>query len=207
MLHQVVLPSRAQARLLLLRSQELRVTTLCLFVLHPIASGGESRVLCLMPPEVFPQPRLQERFESTSMGNNLFVGNLPFDVDDTQLAQLFAQAGTVTSAHVVINKFSGQSRGYGFVEMSSDAEAAQAVSLLHGREVSGRALTVNEARPREERGYRGGGGGGYGERRGGGGGYGERRGGGGGGYGERRGGGGYGGGRDRRGGNGGGDHY
>ncbi len=142
------------------------------------------------------------------MGNNLFVGNLPFDVDDTQLAQLFAQAGTVTSAHVVINKFSGQSRGYGFVEMSSDAEAAQAVSLLHGREVSGRALTVNEARPREERSYRGGGGGGggYGERRGGGGGYGggERRGGG---YGDRRGGGGYGGGRDRRGGNGGGDRY
>jgi hypothetical protein len=193
---------------LLLRLKELRVTTLCLFVLHPVASGGESRVLCLMPPEVLTQPLLQERFESTSMGNNLFVGNLPFDVDDTQLAQLFAQAGTVTSAHVVINKFSGQSRGYGFVEMSSDAEAAQAVSLLHGREVSGRALTVNEARPREERGYRsgGGGGGGYGERRGGGGyGGGERRGGGG--YGERRGGGGYGGGRDRRGGNGGGDRY
>jgi RNA recognition motif-containing protein len=135
------------------------------------------------------------------MGNNLFVGNLPFDVDDTQLAQLFAQAGTVTSAHVVINKFSGQSRGYGFVEMSSDAEAAQAVSLLHGREVSGRALTVNEARPREERSFRGGGYGG-GERRGGGYGGGERRGGGYGG-GERRGGG-YGGGRERR---GGGDSY
>jgi RNA recognition motif-containing protein len=120
------------------------------------------------------------------MGNNLFVGNLPFDVDDTQLAQLFAQAGTVTSAHVVMNKFSGQSRGYGFVEMSSDAEAAQAVSMLHGREVSGRALTVNEARPREERGFRSGGGYGGGERRGGG----------------------YGGGRDRRGGGGrGGDRY
>lgn len=133
------------------------------------------------------------------MGNNLFVGNLPFDVDDTQLAQLFAQAGTVTSAHVVMNKFSGQSRGYGFVEMSSDAEAAQAVSMLHGHEMSGRPLTVNEARPREERGFRSGGGYGGGERRGGGYGGGERRGGGYGG-GERRGGGGYGGGRDRRGG-------
>ena len=122
------------------------------------------------------------------MGTNLFVGNLPFSVDDTQLAELFAEAGTVASAHVVINKFSGQSRGYGFVEMSTDAEAAQAVSLLHGREMSGRALTVNEARPREERGFRSGGGGGY--------------------SGDRRGGGGYGGGRDRdRRGGGSGDRY
>ncbi len=131
------------------------------------------------------------------MGNNLFVGNLPYDVDDTQLQEIFSQAGTVTSAHVVTDKFSGQSRGYGFVEMSSDAEAAQAVTMLNGHDLRGRAMTVNEARPREERGgYRGGGGGGrsgggYG---GGGGGYGERRGGGGGGYGgggrggERRGG-------------------
>lgn len=127
------------------------------------------------------------------MGNNLFVGNLPYDVDDTQLSEIFSQAGTVTSAHVVTDKFSGQSRGYGFVEMSSDAEAAQAVTMLNGQDLRGRAMTVNEARPREERGgYRGGGGGGY-------------RSGGGGGYGDRRGGGGYGGGRggDRRGGNGG----
>jgi RNA recognition motif-containing protein len=129
------------------------------------------------------------------MGNNLFVGNLPFDVDDAQLAQLFAQAGTVTSAHVVMNKFSGQSRGYGFVEMSTDAEAAQAVSLLHGHELHGRPLTVNEARPREERSFRSGGGGGGGDRRGGGGYGGDRRGGGGGGR-DRD--------RDRR---GGGDRY
>ncbi len=115
------------------------------------------------------------------MGNNLFVGNLPYDVDDAQLSEIFSQAGTVTSAHVVTDKFSGQSRGYGFVEMSSDAEAAQAVTMLNGHDLRGRPMTVNEARPREERGFRSGGG-------------------------ERRGGGGYGGGRsgDRRGSSGGG---
>ena len=146
------------------------------------------------------------------MGNNLFVGNLPYDVDDAQLSEIFSQAGTVTSAHVVTDKFSGQSRGYGFVEMSSDAEAASAVTMLNGQDLRGRAMTVNEARPREERsggGYRSGGGGG--DRRGGGGGYGgggggyggggDRRGGGGGGYG---GGGGGGRGGDRRGSSGGG---
>lgn len=133
------------------------------------------------------------------MGNNLFVGNLPYDVDDAQLSEIFSQAGTVTSAHVVTDKFSGQSRGYGFVEMSSDAEAAQAVTMLNGQDLRGRPMTVNEARPREERGggYRSGGGrsgGGYG---------------GGGGYGDRRGGGGYGGGRggDRRGGSSGRSRY
>ncbi len=122
------------------------------------------------------------------MGNNLFVGNLPYDVDDAQLSEIFSQAGTVTSAHVVTDKFSGQSRGYGFVEMSSDAEAAQAVAMLNGQDLRGRPMTVNEARPREERGaYRGGGGrsGSYG-----GGGYNDRRGGGysGGRGGDRRGG-------------------
>jgi RNA recognition motif-containing protein len=145
---------------------------------------------------------LQERFREFFMGNNLFVGNLPYDVDDAQLSEVFSQAGTVTSAHVVTDKFSGQSRGYGFVEMSSDAEAAQAVTLLNGRDFRGRPMTVNEARPREERGgFRSGGGGrsyggggGYGGGRGGGGGYGGGRGG------DRRGGGdrgGYGGGRGR----------
>jgi cold-inducible RNA-binding protein len=105
------------------------------------------------------------------MGNNLFVGNLPYDVDDAQLMQIFSQIGTVTSAHVVTDKFSGQSRGYGFVEMSTDAEAAQAVATLNGQDLKGRAMTVNEARPREERSnYRGGGGrsgGSYGGGRGG----------------------------------------
>ncbi len=102
------------------------------------------------------------------MGNHLFVGNLPYDVDDAQLMQIFSQIGTVTSAHVVTDKFSGQSRGYGFVEMSTDAEAAQAVAALNGQDLKGRAMTVNEARPREERSnYRGGGrGGSYGGGRG-----------------------------------------
>jgi len=112
------------------------------------------------------------------MGTNLFVGNLPYSVNDADLARLFSEAGTVASARVIMDKMSGQSRGFGFVEMTTEAEAAQAISRLHGREVNGRTLSVNEARPREERG-------GYGERRGNSGGYGERRSYGGG-YSERR---------------------
>jgi RNA recognition motif-containing protein len=93
------------------------------------------------------------------MGTNLFVGNLSFDVTDARLAQVFSRAGTVLSARVIADKFSGQSRGFGFVEMSTEAETAQAITLLNGQDVGGRALTVNEARPREERGssYRSGG--------------------------------------------------
>src|ERR1051326_3995949 len=83
------------------------------------------------------------------MGTNLFVANLAFDTDDDHLAQLFAQAGTVTSAHVITDKFSGQSRRYGFVEMSTEAEATQAISLLNGQDLQGRALAVKEARPPE----------------------------------------------------------
>ena len=92
------------------------------------------------------------------MGTNLFVANLSSDMDDAHLAQVFAQAGTVTSAHVVMDTFSRQSRRYGFVEMSTEAEAAQALSMLNGKELQGRALAVKEARPREEfsRGYGGG---------------------------------------------------
>ena len=90
-------------------------------------------------------------FLKTGMGTNLFVGNLSYDVNDTDLAQLFARAGTVTRAQVITDKFSGQSRGYGFVEMSTEAETTQAVTLLNGQELQGRALTVNEARPREAR--------------------------------------------------------
>src|ERR1051326_5017345 len=88
------------------------------------------------------------------MGTNLYVGNLSFDFTDDQLAQLFSRAGTVTSARIIADKFSGQSRGFGFVEMSTEAETAQAITLLNGQDVGGRALTVNEARPREERGAR-----------------------------------------------------
>lgn len=117
------------------------------------------------------------------MGRKLFVGNLPFSVTDESLQQLFAEAGTVESAQVVMDKFSGRSKGFGFVEMSTEEEAAKAVSALNGREVEGRALTVNEARPQAPR-TGGGGGGGYGGR--GGGGRGDRGGGGGGGFGGKR---------------------
>jgi RNA recognition motif-containing protein len=120
------------------------------------------------------------------MGTNLFVGNLPYSVNDADLARMFSEIGTVASARVITDRLSGQSRGFGFVEMATDAEAAQAISALHGREVNGRTLSVNEARPRGERGgYGERHNGGYGERRSSGGSsnYGERRSGG---YGERR---------------------
>ncbi len=127
------------------------------------------------------------------MGKKLYVGNLRYGVGDKDLEQLFGAHGTVVSAKVVVDRESGQSKGFGFVEMSSDDEAEAAIEALNGMDVQGRSLTVNEARPREEGG--GGGGGGRGGR--GGGGYG---GGGGGGYGGGGGGGygGGGGGRPRR---------
>jgi RNA recognition motif-containing protein len=132
------------------------------------------------------------------MGNKIYVGNLSYDTQDSDLQQLFAQYGTVTSARVVTDRDTGRSKGFGFVEMGSDAEAEAAISALNGQEVGGRALTVNEARPKESS---GGGRGGFG-----GGGYG---GGGGGGYGGGRGGdrGGRGGGGGGRRGNGGGGRY
>ena len=123
------------------------------------------------------------------MGKKLYVGNLSYGVSDSALEQLFSQFGTVQSAQVIQDRATGRSKGFGFVEMDNDAQAQAAIEGLHERELDGRRLTVNEARPREER---GGGGGGYG----GGGGGGSRggRGGGGGGYGGGGGGGGYGGG-------------
>jgi RNA recognition motif-containing protein len=132
------------------------------------------------------------------MGNKLYVGNLAYSVRDESLQQAFGQFGTVTSAKVMMDRETGRSKGFGFVEMASDAEAQAAINGMNGQALEGRAIVVNEARPREERpgGY-GGGGGGYGGggggRSGGGGGYGGGgRSGGGGGYGG--GGGGYGGG-------------
>jgi RNA recognition motif-containing protein len=116
---------------------------------------------------------------------NLYVGNLPFSTTQADLEQLFGQYGTVTKVQVIMDRETGRSRGFGFVEMSSGAE--EAVAAMNGAEFQGRRLTVNEAKPREER-PRGGGGGGYG---GGGGGYGG--GGGRGGYGGSGGGGGRGG--------------
>ena len=99
------------------------------------------------------------------MGKKLYVGNLGYDVKDADLSQLFSQHGTVGSANVIMDKMTGRSKGFGFVEMSSDQEAQAAIAALNGKDYSGRALTVNEAKPREERpggGSRGGYGGGGG---------------------------------------------
>lgn len=88
------------------------------------------------------------------MGRRLYVGNLSYDVGDSDLSEMFSAHGTVESAHVVVDRQTGRSRGFGFVEMGSDDEAQAAISALNGQEQGGRALTVNEARPRENRGSR-----------------------------------------------------
>jgi len=103
------------------------------------------------------------------MGKKLYVGNLSYDVDSSALEQLFSAHGTVESAQVIADRDTGRSKGFGFVEMSSDAEAQAAIAALNGQEHAGRALTVNEARPRENRPGGGGGGGGRGGHGGGGG--------------------------------------
>src|SRR5437763_14603131 len=137
------------------------------------------------------------------MGKKLYVGNLSYQVDSSELEQLFGQHGTVVSAQIISDRDTGRSKGFGFVEMSNDSEADAAIAALNGQQHGGRALTVNEARPREDRGGGGGGGGrsgGYG-----GGGGGGRSGGGG--YGGGGGGGGRGGAGGGRGGGGGRDRY
>ena len=126
------------------------------------------------------------------MGNKLYVGNLPYSVRDEDLQQSFGQFGAVTSAKVMMERDTGRSKGFGFVEMGSDAEAQAAIAGMNGQPLGGRSVVVNEARPMEARPPRAGGGG-----FGGGGGYG-----GGGGGGDRSGGGGYGGGGGRSGGGG-----
>ena len=123
------------------------------------------------------------------MGKKLYVGNLPYSVSDSDLQQMFEAHGSVQSAQVIMDRDTGRSKGFGFVEMGSDQEAQAAITAMNGNEIDGRALTVNEARPKE------GGGGGGGGGRGGRGGYGGGGGGGRGGYG---GGGGGGGGGGRR---------
>ncbi len=115
------------------------------------------------------------------MGSKIYVGGLPYSATEQQLSDLFAQHGAVASARVITDKFTGQSRGFGFVEMSSDEEAQKAIAALNGTQMDGRTLTVNEARPQEPRsggggGDRGGFGGGGGGRSGGGGGGGGNRG-------------------------------
>jgi RNA recognition motif-containing protein len=116
------------------------------------------------------------------VGKKLYVGNLTYSVTDSQLEQLFSQFGTVQSAQVIQDRATGRSKGFGFVEMDSEAQAQAAIEGLHDQEHDGRRLTVNEAKPREDRGGGGGygGGGGRGGRGGGGGGYGGGYGGGGG---------------------------
>src|SRR5207249_2786386 len=121
------------------------------------------------------------------MSTKLYVGNLSFNTTETDLQDLFAQAGAVQDVMLMQDKFTGKSRGFAFVTMATDQEAQNAITQFNGKTVEGRALTVNEARPREARPPGGGGGGGYGGRGGGGGGggggYGRGGGGGGGGYG------------------------
>lgn len=113
------------------------------------------------------------------MAIKLFVGSLSWGVNDDQLADHFAQAGTVVSAKVITDRETNRSKGFGFVEMSSDEEAKAAIESLNNTELDGRAITVNEARPREERPKNsygsGGSGGGYGNKGGNGGGYNDRR--------------------------------
>ncbi len=99
------------------------------------------------------------------MGRKLYVGNLSYDTTSDDLKQLFAAHGSVTSADVIMDRTSGRSKGFGFVEMSTDAEAQAAISALNGQEHNGRPLTVNEAKPREDRPRGGGGGFGGGHRR------------------------------------------
>ncbi|WP_062472778.1 RNA recognition motif domain-containing protein [Variovorax boronicumulans] len=135
------------------------------------------------------------------MGKKLYVGNLAYSVRDNDLEQAFGEFGSIVSAKVMMERDTGRSKGFGFVEMGTDAEALAAVEGMNGASLQGRALTVNEARPMEARPPRTGGGGGYGG--GGGGGYGGGGGGGGyggGGGGRSGGGGGYGGGGGGRGG-------
>ncbi|MBP3958807.1 RNA-binding protein [Gemmata sp. G18] len=137
------------------------------------------------------------------MATNIYVGNLPWSTTDDELSAMFQQFGAVTRAQVVMDRETGRSRGFGFVEMANENEAQAAIAALNEQAINGRPLTVNVAKPREGGGGGGGGRGGYG----GGGGGGRRGGGGGGGYGGG-GGGGYGGGYGGGGGGGyGGDRY
>jgi cold-inducible RNA-binding protein len=109
------------------------------------------------------------------MGKKLYVGNLTYGVTDSALEQMFAAHGTVVSAQIIMDRDTGRSKGFGFVEMKSDQEAQAAIAALNGKEIEGRALIVNEARPRPEGGRGGGGGGGRDRRGGGGGGFGGGR--------------------------------
>jgi RNA recognition motif-containing protein len=121
---------------------------------------------------------LASSFPEALMGKKLYVGNLPYSVGDSDLQRLFEAHGSVVSAQVIIDRDTGRSKGFGFVEMGNDSEAQAAIADMNGKEVDGRSLTVNEARPKPEGGGGGGGRGGRGGYGGGGGrgGYGGGRG-------------------------------
>ena len=146
------------------------------------------------------------------MAKRIYVGGLPYSATEEDLENLFSSIGAVKDATIITDRYTGQAKGFGFIEMDNDAEAEAAINALNGTQMGGRTLTVNEAKPREDRPRTGGGGGGYGGSGGGGGGYGGggggRCGGGGGGYGGGGGGGGRsgGGGGGNRGGGGGGGY-
>jgi RNA recognition motif-containing protein len=130
---------------------------------------------------------LASSFPEALMGKKLYVGNLPYSVGDTELQRLFEAHGSVVSAQVIMDRDTGRSKGFGFVEMGNDSEAQAAIADMNGKEIDGRSLTVNEARPKPEGGGGGGGRGGRGGYGGGGGGGGGRGGYGGGGGGGGRG--------------------
>jgi hypothetical protein len=117
-------------------------------------------------PGIYPQILVKTPFLEAHMGKKLYVGNLTYGVTDSNLLQMFEPHGTVQSAQVIMDRDTGRSKGFGFVEMGSDQEAQAAIAALNGKEVDGRSLTVNEAKPRTEggggRGGSGGGRGGYG---------------------------------------------
>jgi RNA recognition motif-containing protein len=95
------------------------------------------------------------------MQKKLFVGGLSYNTEVDEVRELFAQAGEVVSANIIKDKFTNQSRGFGFVEMATEEQASQAIKLLNGKELGGRNLVVNESKPQEKRNFSGGGGGGY----------------------------------------------
>jgi RNA recognition motif-containing protein len=141
-------------------------------------TGCTGHVTLLFRRGLFYVPYLFQR--SPSMGKKLYVGNLSYSLNDSDLQKLFESVGTVTSAQIIVDRETGRAKGFGFVEMNTDEEAQAAIASLNGKEIEGRALTVNEARPKAEggggggrgRGGYGGGGGGGGNRGGSGGGYG-----------------------------------
>jgi RNA recognition motif-containing protein len=121
-----------------------------------------SRVFGPLLPPFLELKTMSSSKEEPHMGSKIYVGGLPYSATEQQLSDLFGAHGAVASARIITDKFTGQSRGFGFVEMSSDSEAQAAITALNGSDMGGRTLTVNEARPQEPRGGGGGGRGGFG---------------------------------------------